>query len=131
MKNKYLEILSKLYGTGSSMKFAHELSPETITFVLNKLGNPQHSYPTIHVAGTNGKLFLSLFCFFFFFCQWKKKFFFAPSFFLFFCSQQKFRGRKKLSLFFSSNTGSTRNVAFFRNVLFENCMTPLVFQLSD
>jgi dihydrofolate synthase/folylpolyglutamate synthase len=36
-------------------KFGIKLGLSNITKLLSHLGNPQNSYPTIHVAGTNGK----------------------------------------------------------------------------
>jgi len=35
--------------------FGWKLGLETITAMLNELGNPQEKYRTIHIAGTNGK----------------------------------------------------------------------------
>ncbi|MCP4685877.1 MAG: hypothetical protein GY867_10590 [bacterium] len=35
--------------------FGMKLGLENITHYLGSLGNPQKSYPTIHLAGTNGK----------------------------------------------------------------------------
>lgn len=36
-------------------KFGIKLGLERITFICNKLGNPQNNYKIIHVGGTNGK----------------------------------------------------------------------------
>ena len=35
--------------------FGMKLGLENITRFLDSMGNPQHRYPTIHLAGTNGK----------------------------------------------------------------------------
>lgn len=49
---KYNETLNYIHSCGM---FSHEASLERITAVCNKLGNPQKSFKSIHVAGTNGK----------------------------------------------------------------------------
>lgn len=36
-------------------RFGVKLGLEAITDILRRLGNPQHQYPTLHIAGTNGK----------------------------------------------------------------------------
>lgn len=45
-------MLEKLY---SYSKFGIRLGLENITTLLNRMGNPQNDYKTIHIAGTNGK----------------------------------------------------------------------------
>jgi len=53
MKNeKDLEYLNYLF---SSHKLGIILGLERISFLLEKLGNPQNSFKSIHIAGTNGK----------------------------------------------------------------------------
>ena len=36
-------------------KFGIKLGLERITYICNKLGDPQENYKIIHVGGTNGK----------------------------------------------------------------------------
>ncbi len=36
-------------------RFGIDLSLDRVFYLLSKLGNPQHQFPIIHVAGTNGK----------------------------------------------------------------------------
>ncbi|WNM56745.1 bifunctional folylpolyglutamate synthase/dihydrofolate synthase [Candidatus Nitrospira allomarina] len=48
----YPETLNYLF---SLHRFGIKLGLEAITDILGRLGNPQHRYPTLHVAGTNGK----------------------------------------------------------------------------
>jgi dihydrofolate synthase/folylpolyglutamate synthase len=50
--NHYLDALDKLF----ALEFTGmKLGLENISELLASLGNPQEKYPTIHVAGTNGK----------------------------------------------------------------------------
>jgi dihydrofolate synthase / folylpolyglutamate synthase len=50
--NQYLALLDKLYGLEfTGMK----LGLENISLLLKSIGDPQEQYPTIHIAGTNGK----------------------------------------------------------------------------
>ncbi len=49
---KYNEAISWLY---SFEKFGIKLDLERIKFICEKLGNPQNTYKTVHVGGTNGK----------------------------------------------------------------------------
>lgn len=46
------EILDELYNLS---KFGIKLGLENINEIMNRLGNPQNYYKTIHIAGTNGK----------------------------------------------------------------------------
>jgi dihydrofolate synthase/folylpolyglutamate synthase len=39
----------------STVKFGSKLGLANITELLRRLGNPQNNYPSVHVAGTNGK----------------------------------------------------------------------------
>ena len=48
----YSQCLSSMYGL---RRFGIKLGLETIEAILAGLGHPQRNYPTIHVAGTNGK----------------------------------------------------------------------------
>ncbi len=48
----YPATLDYLY---SLHRFGVKLGLEPITAILTRLGNPQHQYPTLHIAGTNGK----------------------------------------------------------------------------
>ncbi len=48
----YPETLDYLF---SLHRFGIKLGLEAITDILDRLGNPQRRYPTLHVAGTNGK----------------------------------------------------------------------------
>jgi dihydrofolate synthase / folylpolyglutamate synthase len=48
----YPETLNYLF---SLHRFGIKLGLEAITDILARLGNPQHRYPTLHIAGTNGK----------------------------------------------------------------------------
>jgi dihydrofolate synthase/folylpolyglutamate synthase len=52
MQNLYLNTISELYDL---QKFSIKMGLENITSLCNQLGNPQDSYPIIHIAGTNGK----------------------------------------------------------------------------
>lgn len=50
--NEYLSHLEKLY----ALEFTGmKLGLENISDLLHSLGNPQEAYPSIHIAGTNGK----------------------------------------------------------------------------
>jgi dihydrofolate synthase/folylpolyglutamate synthase len=49
---KYSETISDLFDL---QKFSIKMGLENISTLCNSLGNPQDTYPTIHVAGTNGK----------------------------------------------------------------------------
>lgn len=46
------KILDELYNLS---KFGIKLGLDNIKTIMNRLGNPQDSYKTIHIAGTNGK----------------------------------------------------------------------------
>ena len=46
------EVLAYLYGL---QKFGIKLGLANIEYILDAIGNPQRSFPAIHVAGTNGK----------------------------------------------------------------------------
>ncbi|HNP27465.1 MAG TPA: folylpolyglutamate synthase/dihydrofolate synthase family protein [Nitrospirales bacterium] len=48
----YSETLDYLF---SLHRFGIKLGLESISDILDRLGNPQRRYPTLHVAGTNGK----------------------------------------------------------------------------
>ncbi|MGP0595048.1 bifunctional folylpolyglutamate synthase/dihydrofolate synthase [Nitrospira sp. T9] len=48
----YPETLNYLF---SLHRFGIKLGLEAITDILARLGNPQHRYPSLHIAGTNGK----------------------------------------------------------------------------
>jgi len=48
----YEQALKYIHGT---YKFGSKLGLENITELLNRLGNPQEKFASIHVAGTNGK----------------------------------------------------------------------------
>jgi dihydrofolate synthase/folylpolyglutamate synthase len=50
--NTYAETLRELY---SLQQFAIKMGLENISYLCQLLRNPQNSYPSIHVAGTNGK----------------------------------------------------------------------------
>jgi dihydrofolate synthase/folylpolyglutamate synthase len=52
VKNKSGALLRELY---SLRQFPKKQSLENITILCDFLGNPQRTYPTIHLAGTNGK----------------------------------------------------------------------------
>jgi len=52
MQKRYLSTLSELY---ELQKFSVKMGLENISFLCEELGNPQKSYPIIHIAGTNGK----------------------------------------------------------------------------
>ena len=52
MQETMQQTLDYLYGL---TRFGMKLGLEVITKLLNKLNNPQNSYKTIHIAGTNGK----------------------------------------------------------------------------
>jgi len=49
----YTEILHDLFQKNQTTKAEYKLEP--FQKLLNAIGNPQHRYPTIHIAGTNGK----------------------------------------------------------------------------
>lgn len=51
-QTSYNECLTKMYGF---KRFGIILGLSTIRNILKNLGNPQHRFSTIHVAGTNGK----------------------------------------------------------------------------
>lgn len=51
-KTAYEQCLATMYGL---RRFGIKLGLETIETILSALGDPQHSYRTIHIAGTNGK----------------------------------------------------------------------------
>lgn len=48
----YSETLDYLFGLH---RFGVKLGLEAITDILCRIGNPQRKYPTLHIAGTNGK----------------------------------------------------------------------------
>jgi len=48
----YKEALEYIHGT---WKFGSKLGLKNITELLNRLGNPQNKFSSIHIAGTNGK----------------------------------------------------------------------------
>jgi len=48
----YSQTLNELFDL---QKFAIKLGLDNIRFLCEKMGNPQQAYPTIHIAGTNGK----------------------------------------------------------------------------
>ena len=50
----YPDSVQFLYALGNEIKSA-KLGLERITTVLEALGNPEHAYRVVHVAGTNGK----------------------------------------------------------------------------
>jgi dihydrofolate synthase / folylpolyglutamate synthase len=52
MAQTYQDILGWFYGL---QRFGIKLGLEKISMLLNGLGNPEQSYPSIHIAGTNGK----------------------------------------------------------------------------
>lgn len=52
MKKNYSKTISELYDL---QKFSIKMGLENISILCRDLGNPQESYPIIHVAGTNGK----------------------------------------------------------------------------
>ena len=52
LEDKYNETVEFLY---SLEKFGILLGLENITSLLEQLGNPQNKFPTIHIAGSNGK----------------------------------------------------------------------------
>jgi dihydrofolate synthase/folylpolyglutamate synthase len=52
MNKSYSNIISELYDL---QKFSIKMGLENITTLCKELGNPQESYPIIHIAGTNGK----------------------------------------------------------------------------
>ena len=52
MQKNYSSTISKLY---ELQKFSVKMGLENISFLCEELGNPQESYPIIHIAGTNGK----------------------------------------------------------------------------
>ncbi len=50
--DNYRQTIREIYGL---QEFAIKLGLENIAYLCEKSGNPQKSYPTIHIAGTNGK----------------------------------------------------------------------------
>jgi dihydrofolate synthase/folylpolyglutamate synthase len=48
----YEEALGYIHST---LKFGSKLGLQNITELLNRLGNPHKAFPSVHVAGTNGK----------------------------------------------------------------------------
>jgi dihydrofolate synthase/folylpolyglutamate synthase len=48
----YSEVLAYLF---SLHRFGVKLGLEAITDILQRLNHPQRTYPTLHIAGTNGK----------------------------------------------------------------------------
>src|SRR5690554_4975561 len=48
----YKEALEYIHNTS---KFGSKLGLKNITELLKRLGNPQKSFPAVHIAGTNGK----------------------------------------------------------------------------
>ena len=50
--NKYKQRLEKMFAL---RRFGIKLGLETIETILNSIGNPQHNFKSIHIAGTNGK----------------------------------------------------------------------------
>lgn len=48
----YEEALAYIHGT---LKFGSKLGLQNITELLNRLGNPHKAFPSVHIAGTNGK----------------------------------------------------------------------------
>jgi dihydrofolate synthase / folylpolyglutamate synthase len=52
MAQTYQDILGWFYGL---QRFGIKLGLEKISMLLAGLGNPERSYPSIHIAGTNGK----------------------------------------------------------------------------
>lgn len=51
-ENEYTDCLKKMFGL---RRFGIKLGLDIISGILDRLGNPQHHYACIHVAGTNGK----------------------------------------------------------------------------
>jgi len=49
------DFLLTLISNSETEKFPGELGIKRMRLFLQKLGNPQHNYPTIHIAGTSGK----------------------------------------------------------------------------
>lgn len=49
------DFLLALISNSETEKFPGQLGLERMRLFLQKLGNPQHNYPTIHIAGTSGK----------------------------------------------------------------------------
>jgi dihydrofolate synthase/folylpolyglutamate synthase len=60
LESRYNETISFLY---SLERFGILLGLENITSLLEQLGNPQKSFPVVHVAGSNGKGSTSAFIF--------------------------------------------------------------------
>lgn len=56
---QYKQVLNYIYGLE---KFGIKLGLDNITALLNLLDNPQNSYKTIHIAGTNGKGSVTAMC---------------------------------------------------------------------
>jgi len=52
MQKNYLNTISELYDL---QKFSIKMGLENISSLCKDIGNPQVSYPIIHIAGTNGK----------------------------------------------------------------------------
>lgn len=50
----FTEAVQYLYGLGNEM-LAMKLGLESVRKLAERLGNPQHQFPAIHIAGTNGK----------------------------------------------------------------------------
>lgn len=50
--NAYADCLKKMFGL---RRFGIKMGLDIITGILDEVGNPQHRYACIHVAGTNGK----------------------------------------------------------------------------
>ena len=50
--NEYSDTIAELYGL---QQFSIKMGLENITALCKQLNNPQLAYPTIHIAGTNGK----------------------------------------------------------------------------
>ncbi len=52
MKNKYETYIAEMFSLG---RFGIKLGLSVVDNILRNLGNPQNSYKSIHIAGTNGK----------------------------------------------------------------------------
>jgi dihydrofolate synthase/folylpolyglutamate synthase len=57
MQKQYSNTISELYDL---QKFSIKMGLENISSLCKDLGNPQDSYPIIHIAGTNGKGSISI-----------------------------------------------------------------------
>lgn len=58
MLHTYIQVeqyLLEQIPSSETEKFPGQLGLERMRLFLKKLGNPQHNYPTIHIAGTSGK----------------------------------------------------------------------------